>query len=218
MRLQLKERFGLVSRTTTSCTVICALLGIGTFFVSRFLRVPGITAGLFTFEIVPSFIVLVVFAAFGGPLAGFLTGFCGTLLFDALVGGTLVWAGTAALGFGVFGFIAGWPMVRKDPANGRNLVKLAVTSLLGWLLNAPILLFGALVVGQMSISLALLWMLLPYLTTGLTTIIVFPPIVVRLCQLIWTAALEPGYRRLRARRRSQNPPRRTTHDPSTSKA
>lgn len=215
MRLQLKERVGLVSRTAVSWTVIWALLGIGMFFVSRFLRLPGITAGLFTFEIVPYFIVLVVFAAFGGPLAGFLTGFCGTLLFDALVGGTIVWAGTAALGFGLFGLIAGWPMVRKDPANGRNLVKLAVASLLGWLLNAAMLLFGALVVGQMSILLALLWMLLPYLTTGLTTIIVFPPIVVRLCQLAWTAALEPGYHRLRARRGPKNPPRRTIHDPST---
>jgi uncharacterized membrane protein len=170
--------------------------------VSRLLRLPGITAGLLTFEIVPYFIVLVVFAAFGGPLAGFLTGFCGTLLFDAIVGGTIVWAGTAALGFGLFGFIAGWPMVRKDPTNGRNLVKLAVASLLGWLLNAAILLLGALVVGQMSILLALLWILLPYLTTGLTTVIVFPPIVVRLCQLVWTAALKPGYHRLRTRTRT----------------
>jgi uncharacterized membrane protein len=218
MRLQLKERFGLVSRKTVSWTVICTLLGIGMFFLSRFLRVPGITVDLFTFEIVPYFIVLVVFAAFGGPLTGFLTGFCGTLLFDALVGGTIVWAGTAALGFGLFGFIAGWPMVRKDPANGRNFVKLAVASLLGWLLNAAILLLGALVVGQMSILLALLWILLPYLTTGLTTIIVFPPIVVRLCQLLWTEALKPGYHRLRPSPGAPNPRRRTVHDPSKGKA
>jgi len=205
IRLQLKERFGLISRRTVTSVIVCTLLGIGTYFLSRFLHLPGITVDLFTFEIVPSFIVLIVFAAFGGPLAGFLTGLCGTLLFDGLVGGTVVWAGTAALGFGLLGLFAGWPMVRKDPANGHNLIKLAVASVLGWLLNGVILILGALVVGQMSILLALLWLVLPYLTTGLTTIIIFPPLIVRLCQLVWTAVLAPGYHRLQTRKDSPRP-------------
>jgi len=199
IELQLKERFGLASRRMVLWTVVWTILGTVFLFLAQFLRIPGISIDLFTFEIVPKFIVVTVFGAFGGPLAGFLAGLCGTLLYDALIGGTVVWAGTAALGFGLFGFMAGWPLIRQDFANGRHLIKFVVASLLGWLGCFAVLLLGALVVGEMAVEQALLWLALPYLTTGLTTIIIFPPVVVRLSYLISVAVLQPAYRRLQTR-------------------
>ncbi|GAB2536194.1 ECF-type riboflavin transporter substrate-binding protein [Brachybacterium huguangmaarense] len=130
-----------MSRTSPVTQVVAIGIGAALFIVLGLLRIPSPVPNT---SINLQYAVLAVFAVLYGPLAGFLIGLIGHMLFDALIGGG-VWV-SWELASGVFGLVVGLAMLRAAIHEGefgtatavRFTVSVVVAHALAWLLVAPL--------------------------------------------------------------------------------
>jgi uncharacterized membrane protein len=178
------EKFQMHSSEALVLTLIYTLIGIVLFVLISQIPTPYLMVSLFTFGFVPALAIISAVGAIRGPIAGFLTGYLGVVLFDLLIYGAVVTMTLPALGYGILGFIVG--LASYDLSNGRSLVKLSILSAVGFVFTVLILLAAGLVVESYATLIALGFVMLPLMTTGLPTVILLTPIYGRVYNILET--------------------------------
>jgi uncharacterized membrane protein len=163
-------------------TLVYTLIGIVLFVLISLIPTPYVMVTLFTFGFVPALAIITAVGAIRGPIAGVLTGYLGVVMFDFLIYGTIVTMTLPALGYGVLGFIVG--LASYDLSNGRSLIKLSILSAIGFVFTVLIVLAAGLVVESYATLVALGFVMLPLLTTGLPTVILLTPVYGRVYHLL----------------------------------
>lgn len=163
-------------------TLIYTLVGIVLFILVSQIPAPYIMVGLFPFGLLPALAIIPAMGAIRGPIAGFLTGYLGTVLFDFLIYGAVVTMTLPALGYGLLGFIVG--LATYDLSNGRSLIKLTILSFVGFVFTLLIIVAAGLVVESYATLVALGFVMLPLLTSGLPTVLLLTPVYGRVYHLV----------------------------------
>ena len=172
------EKFHIQSTEMLLWTLLYSLLGVTIYVAISGITMPYIVVDLFTFGLAPALAIIALAGAIRGPLAGFLTGYLGTLLSGILYHGAVVTMTLPSVAFGVLGFIVG--LVTYDLANGRSLIKLSILSAIGFIFTVLLLVVIGLVVEEYATLVALGFVLLPELTLGLPSVLLLTPVLGRL--------------------------------------
>lgn len=159
-------------------TILYGLLGAGFFIVLSFVPRPYIMVDLFMFGLAPAMAIITVAGAIRGPIAGFLTGYVGTLVYDLIVSTTVVTFTLTAVAFGVMGFIVG--LARYDFTNGRSLAKMAILSIIGLVFTVLLTVAVGLTVEVYADLVVLGFVMLPLLTVGIPSVFLLTPLYARL--------------------------------------
>lgn len=176
------EKFQMNTSDAIVWTLIYTLVGIVLFILVSQIPTPYIMVDLFPFGLLPALAIIPAMGAIRGPIAGFLTGYLGTVLFDFLIYGAVVTMTLPALGYGLLGFIVG--LATYDLSNGRSLIKLTILSFVGFVFTLLIIVAAGLVVESYATLVALGFVMLPLLTSGLPTVLLLTPVYGRVYHLV----------------------------------
>lgn len=163
-------------------TILYSFLGAGLFVVVSIIPMPFIMMGLFKFGFAPAWAIIAVVGAIRGPLAGFITGYLGQLVYDFVVNGIIVTMTLPAMAWGILGVVVG--LTSYDFTNGRSLAKLSILALVGIVFTALLVVVIGLLIETYSILVALGFVLLPMLTVGIPTVVLLTPIYARLWNFV----------------------------------
>jgi energy-coupling factor transport system substrate-specific component len=178
----IREKFQMNTSEAIVWTLVYTLVGIVLFILVSQLPKPFLMVSLFPFGFLPALAIIPTVGAIRGPIAGFLTGYLGTVLFDFLIYGAVVTMTIPALGYGLLGFIVG--LASYDLSNGRSLIKLSILSLVGFVFTLLIVVVVGLTVESYATLVVLGFVMLPLLTTGLPTILLLTPVYGRVYHLL----------------------------------
>ncbi|NHJ12242.1 MAG: hypothetical protein EAX95_01125 [Candidatus Thorarchaeota archaeon] len=183
------ERFQIQNGYNAAWTIIYGLMGAAVFILLSMVPLPFTMVTLFKFGIAPALAIIGVVAALRGPLAGFLTGYLGVVIYD-LTRGAVVTMTLPAIGYGFLGLVVG--LTTYDLTNGRSLIKLSVLSAVGFVFTILIVVAVGLTVEEYATLVALGFVMLPLLTVGLPSVILLTPVFARLWQgLVTTLSPRP---------------------------
>ena len=176
------EKFQMNSTDAIVWTLIYTLVGIVLFILVSQIPAPYIMVDLFPFGFLPALAIIPTIGAIRGPIAGFLTGYLGIVLFDFLIFGAVVTMTIPAIGYGLLGLIAG--LATYDLSNGKSLIKLTILSVVGFVFTLLIIVAAGLVIESYATLVALGFVMLPLVTSGLPTIILLTPVYARIYHLL----------------------------------
>ncbi len=176
------EKFQMNSSDAIVWTLLYTLIGIVLFVLVSQIPMGYLMVDLFPFGLLPALAIIPAMGAIRGPVAGFLTGYLGTVLFDFLIYGAVVTMTLPALGYGLLGFIAG--LATYDLSNGRSLIKLTILSVVGFVFALLIIVAVGLTVESYATLVVLGFVMLPLVTSGLPTIILLTPVYARIYHLL----------------------------------
>jgi energy-coupling factor transport system substrate-specific component len=171
------ERFQIQDGKMALWTVLYSLLGVIVYVTLSLIPMPYLMVSLFKLGLLPALAVIGVVGAIRGPIAGFITGYLGEVVYGLVSHGVVVAMTLPALAYGVMGFVVG--LASYDLANGRSLAKLSVLSLVGYVFTVLLVIVVGIVVTDYSIMAALAFQLLPLLTLGIPTVILLTPVFAR---------------------------------------
>ncbi|MHA2041741.1 MAG: hypothetical protein ACW975_07755 [Candidatus Thorarchaeota archaeon] len=169
------EALNIQSSEATVWTVVYSFMGVVAIVLVSALPKPYLAVDVLKFGILPSIAVIAVVGAIRGPLAGFLTGYFGTIVVDLAMYNAVVTGTLPAVAYGVLGLVAG--LGTYDFSNGRSLGKLAILSAVGFVFTALLVTVIALMVEVASTLAIVGFVLLPLLTMGLPTVIFLTPVL-----------------------------------------
>ena len=172
------EKFHIQSAEMLFWTLLYSLLGVTIYVAISGVTMPYIIVDMFTFGLAPALAIIALAGAIRGPLAGFLTGYLGTLLSGILYYGVVATMTLPSAAFGILGFIVG--LATYDLANGRSLIKLSILSAIGFIFTVLLLVVIGLVVEEYATLVAMGFVLLPELTLGLPSVLLLTPVLGRL--------------------------------------
>ena len=170
--------------------LIGTCFGIIFYVLLDFLTLPYyLINGLIRIQVDLALIVVPVVAVFCGPIAGFLAGFIGSLLSDALYNHQIVAFGLVNLSAGLVGFFVGIPTY--DVKQGlfghwKTLAKFLLFTVIGVIVASIFLLLVLVTVANQSIVMTLLYNFLPFLTVSAISLLFIAPIAVEVAELILT--------------------------------
>jgi len=177
-KARVMEKFHIQSTEMLLWTLLYSLLGVIIYVAVSGVAMPYIIVDMFTFGLAPALAIIALAGAIRGPLAGFLTGYLGTLLSGILFYGVVATMTLPSAAFGVLGFIVG--LATYDLANGRSLIKLSILSAIGFIFTVLLLVVIGLVVEEYATLVAMGFVLLPELTLGLPSVLLLTPVLGRL--------------------------------------
>jgi len=177
-KARVMEKFHIQSTEMLVWTLLYSLLGVTIYVAISGVTMPYIIVDMFTFGLAPALAIIALAGAIRGPLAGFLTGYLGTLLSGILFYGVVATMTLPSAAFGVLGFIVG--LATYDLANGRSLIKLSILSAIGFIFTVLLLVVIGLVVEEYATLVAMGFVLLPELTLGLPSVLLLTPVLGRL--------------------------------------
>ena len=180
----IKKRFRVDGLKTAAITVLFGVVGAVLFALIYSIPMPFTMVSLLKFGLSPALAIIAVLGAIRGPLAGFLSGYFGMILYDLLFFNTVVSMTLQALAYGVLGLVVG--IATYDLANGRSLAKLSLLSAVGLVLTACLAVMFGLFIDQHSVLLELGFVMLPLFTVGLPSVVLITPIYARIWQIIST--------------------------------
>lgn len=173
----LLEKLQIQSSETALKTLVVSIIGALFFSLLESIPWPYLAIGLFPLGFLPSLALVGAVGAMRGSLAGFLTGYIGTLLFDLIQNGAIVAFTLYGISIGVLGLIVG--ITNYDLPSGRSLGKLSIISLIGLVFTTLLtVVFGLLVEGLASLV-AIAFQLIPLLAKGIPTAILLTPLFAR---------------------------------------
>ena len=175
------ERFYLNDGYTILWTVLYALAGTGLFVLVYRIPMPYTVFGMFKFGLIPALAIIPVAAAIRGPIAGFITGYLGILIYDFAFMGAIVTMTLPAFGYGFLGLVVGLTSYKFD--DGRSLFKLSILSALGFVFTILIVVAVGLVVESLATMVVLGFVMLPLMTMGIPSVLVLTPLFARLWHL-----------------------------------
>ncbi|MFX1367454.1 MAG: hypothetical protein ACFFAY_02520 [Promethearchaeota archaeon] len=174
----LAEKLQFQSSETALKTLAISIIGAFFYLILESIPWPYAAIGLFPLGFIPSLALVASVGAMRGSLAGFLTGYLGTLLFDLVQNGALIAFTLYGVAIGALGFIVG--IASYDLPTGRSLGKLSIMSLIGLVFTTLLtVVFGLFVEGLASLV-AIASQLIPLLTKGIPTVVLLTPLIVRL--------------------------------------
>lgn len=176
------EKFKIQSKEMFIWTLFYSLLGIGVFVLLSLIPEPFIMISLFKFGFIPALAIIAVVGAIRGPLAGFLTGYLGTIVYDFLIYRAIVTMTLPAFAYGVLGFVVG--LASYDLSNGRSLIKLSIISAIGFIFTVLLIVILGLYVESYATLVVLGFVMLPLMTMGLPTLILLAPLLGRSWYLV----------------------------------
>ena len=176
------EKFQMNTSDAIVWTLIYTLVGIVLFILVSQIPMPYLMVDLFPFGLLPALAIIPAMGAIRGPIAGFLTGYLGTVLFDFLIYGAVVTMTLPAIGYGLLGLIAG--LATYDLSNGKSLFKLTILSVVGFVFTLLIIVAAGLVVESYATLVALGFVMLPLVTSGLPTVLLLTPVYGRIYHLL----------------------------------
>ena len=159
-------------------TVVYGLLGALIVMALLWLPQPYKMISIIKLGLVPALAVIAVVGAIRGPIAGFVSGFVGTFMYDLVIRGTIVTMGLTAASYGILGFVVG--LASYSFENGRFLLKLSILSAVGLVLAVLVIVLTGLTVEGYAALVAIAYVLLPLLTTGLPSVLFLTPLFARL--------------------------------------
>ena len=177
-KARVMEKFHIQSTEMLVWTLLYSLLGVTIYVAISGVTMPYIIVDMFTFGLAPALAIIALAGAIRGPLAGFLTGYLGTLLSGILYYGVVSTMTLPSAAFGILGFIVG--LATYDLANGRSLIKLSILSAIGFIFTVLLLVVIGLVVEEYATLVAMGFVLLPELTLGLPSVLLLTPVLGRL--------------------------------------
>ncbi len=178
----LLEKFQINSTKSFLITILYSIVAIGLYLLLSLIPQLYTVVGLFRFGLILPLGLIPTIAAIRGPLAGFITGYIGTLLADLVIYRVVLVFTIPYIPFGLLGLIVG--LANYQLKNGKSLAKLAIFSTLTFLLS--ILLITAISITLQNISLLVVvgFVTLPLLTMGLPSIFLMTPLYCRLWYII----------------------------------
>jgi hypothetical protein len=180
--ISMRERFRMQTPVMSLLTLIFGALGAGIFAIVQLIPMPFTMVSLFQFGLAPALSIIAVIGGIRGPIAGFLTGYLGIILYDFVFFGVVIDYTLEALAYGVLGLIVG--LSTYDLSRGRSLAKMSILSTIGLIFTALLLVVFGITFKQSSILLELGFVLLPLLTVGLPSVILITPVLARLWLVI----------------------------------
>ncbi len=168
--------------TIALVTILFGLVGAGIYAILNAIEMPYIMVSLFKFGLSPAIVIIALIGGIRGPLAGFLTGYIGVIVYDLVVFHTVLNLTLPALAYGVLGVIVG--LASYDFTNGRSLAKLSILSTIGLVFTALLLVVIGLFVQQISVLAVLGFVMLPLLTVGIPSVILIAPVLARLWYIL----------------------------------
>ncbi len=172
------ERFYLQDGYTALWTILYALAGTGLFVLVYRIPMPYTLMGMFKFGLVPALAIIPVVAAIRGPIAGFVTGYLGIVIYDFAFMGAIVTMTLPAIGYGFLGLVVGLTSYKLD--DGRSLVKLSILSVVGFVFTVLIVVAVGLVVESLATMVVLGFTMLPLMTMGIPSVLLLTPLFARL--------------------------------------
>jgi len=163
-------------------TLIYSFIGIGIFLLIALIPMPYTVFSVFTFGLAPTTAIITLLGAIRGPIAGFLTGYLGTLFKDLLFYSTIVQMTLPNLAYGIMGVIVG--LSTYELSNGRSLIKLSILSVIGFILTVVIVGISGIIFEEISTLVETAFVVLPLLTVGIPSVILLTPLFARLWHLI----------------------------------
>ncbi len=176
--LSVLEKFQVQSPEMILWTILYSLLGVGLYILIELIPMPYTMVSLFAFGLAPALAIIAIVGAIRGPIAGLLTGYLGTLLYDLLFYSTVVGMTLPYLAYGVLGFVVG--LASYDMTNGRSLMKMSVLSAVGFVFTVLLVVVIGLTLGGVSTLVEIGFVMLPLLTIGLPSVFFLTPLFARL--------------------------------------
>jgi len=198
----LLEKLQIQSSKALLITLLYSGIAIVIFLLMSLIPQPFIMNGLFKFGLILPLALIPTIAAIRGPLAGFITGYIGTFLFDLVVYRVilLVTIPYLPLPYGLLGLLIG--LANYQINNGKSLAKLAIISTLVFLLSVLLLTIIGLTMQGISILVFLGFVVLPLLSMGIPSIFLLTPLYSRLWHILAYNAY-PSLSRLMAKLKSR---------------
>ncbi len=195
LKSQLLSFLRVESSRMTKWTTGGTLIGIIAYFILALIDLPkytfmGLNLGITVIPIKGGIdlglVVIVLVAAFCGPLAGFFVGLIGSLGADILYTQQIIALGGVNLALGMLGFIVGIPHYTKDEgfADGKKIALLILFTLAGYFLMTIFYLVSLIVIAGQSFEGTLLFNFAPYFSITLISLLLFAPVAVRISEII----------------------------------
>jgi uncharacterized membrane protein len=196
----LLEKLQIQSSKALLITLLYSSIAIVIFLLMSLIPQPFIMNGLFKFGLILPLALIPTIAAIRGPLAGFITGYIGTFLFDLVVYRVILLVTIPYLPYGLLGLLIG--LANYQINNGKSLAKLAIISTLVFLLSVLLLTIIGLTMQGISILEFLGFVVLPLLSMGIPSIFLLTPLYSRLWHILAYNAY-PSLSRLMAKLKSR---------------
>ncbi|MEE9572666.1 MAG: ECF transporter S component [Candidatus Neomarinimicrobiota bacterium] len=196
----LLEKLQIQSSKALLITLLYSGIAIVIFLLMSLIPQPFIMNGLFKFGLILPLALIPTIAAIRGPLAGFITGYIGTFLFDLVVYRVILLVTIPYLPYGLLGLLIG--LANYQINNGKSLAKLAIISTLVYLLSVLLLTIIGLTMQGISILVFLGFVVLPLLGMGIPSIFLLTPLYSRLWHIL-AYKVYPSLSRLKANLKSR---------------
>jgi uncharacterized membrane protein len=173
------EKFQMQSTNMILWTIIYAIIGTILYVGVTLIPMPYYAEDLMLLGLLPALVIIALVGAIRGPLAGFLVGYLGEVLYGLLAYNVIVTMTLPAIGYGLLGFFVGLGTT-YDFTNGKSLLKLSILSVVGYLLT---IMFGFVIgitIEVYSFDAWLLYIMLPMVTMGIPTLLFLTPVVARI--------------------------------------
>ncbi|MHA1472288.1 MAG: hypothetical protein ACTSQW_04230 [Promethearchaeota archaeon] len=178
----LLEKFQIQSSKTLLITILYSTIAIVIYLLTSLIPQPFIVIGLFKFGLILPVALIPTIAAIRGPLAGFLTGYFGTLLFDLVFFRVILFMTVPYLPYGLLGLLIGLASYKID--DGKSLAKLAIISTLTFLLSVLLLTVIGLTLQGISVLVLLGFVVIPLIGMGIPSVLLLTPLYSRLWHIL----------------------------------
>ena len=172
------EKFQLENSNMILWTIIYAIVGTVLYVGVALIPMPYLAEDLMLFGLLPALVIIALVGAIRGPIAGFLVGYLGEVLYGLVAYNVIVSLTIPAMAYGVLGFVVG--LKTYDFTNGRSLAKLSIFSMVGYVFTILLVVVNGIVIEVYSLDAGLLYIMLPMITMGIPTLLFMTPVVARI--------------------------------------
>ena len=176
-KASLFEKIQMQDRNTALWTILFALLGAFLYVGISMMPMPFIMVSILKFGLLPAVTIIALTGAIRGPIAGFISGYLGEVIYGLLVYNVIVTLTLPAVAYGIMGLIVG--LTSYDFTNGRSLIKLAILSVVGFVFTILLSVVLAITVEGYSVMASIAFNMLPLMTMGLLTLFFLTPVLAR---------------------------------------
>ncbi|MHA2042789.1 MAG: hypothetical protein ACW975_13105, partial [Candidatus Thorarchaeota archaeon] len=172
------EKFQMENPKMILWTLIYAIIGTILYVGVALIPMPYLAEDLMLFGLLPALVIIALVGAIRGPIAGFLVGYLGEVIYGLLAYNVIVSLTIPAMAYGVLGFVVG--LKTYDFTDGSSLLRLSILSMIGYVFTILLVVVNGIVIEVYSLDAGLLYIMLPMITMGIPTLLFVTPVVARI--------------------------------------
>ena len=172
------EKFQLQNSSMILWTIISAIVGTVLYVGVALIPMPYLAEDLMLLGLLPALVIIALVGAIRGPIAGFLVGYLGEIIYGLVAYNVIVSLTIPAMAYGVMGFVVG--LKTYDFTDGRSLLKLSILSVVGYVFTILLVVVNGIGIEVYSLDAGLLYIMLPMITMGIPTLFFLTPVVARI--------------------------------------